>query len=134
MRRSLWYLPLVAALLSGCIAVYKTDTQQGNLVTQDMVDKLRPGMTRAQVRYVLGTPLIADPFHPDRWDYYYYFKKGGDASAQTRRITITFDKDALKSVEGDAVTRKDATPAASTPPVADGAATAAPDTTRNRAL
>ena len=64
------------ALLAGCqtvtlpgLSAHKIDIQQGNYVTQDMVAKLKPGMTRSQVRFALGTPLIADPFHPDRWDY-----------------------------------------------------------------
>jgi outer membrane protein assembly factor BamE len=135
MRRLLWLVPLVTTLLTGCIAVYKTDTQQGNLVTQEMLDKLKPGMTRAQVRYVLGTPLVSDMFHPDRWDYYYYFKKGGAASGETRRITVTFDNDVLKAIEGDTTIRKDfGAPASTTPPVADGTSAPAPDATRNRAL
>jgi outer membrane protein assembly factor BamE len=137
MRRLLWLVLLVTALLSGCIVVYKTDTQQGNLVTQEMLDKLKPGMTRAQVRYVLGTPLIRDIFHPDRWDYYYYFKKGGAVSAQTRRITVIFDNDVLKRIEGDTVARKNlAAPATTgpTPPVADGNPVPAPDPAQSRAL
>ena len=64
-------------LLSGCSYIptlpYKIDIQQGNVVTEEMVEKLKPGMSRSQVRFVLGTPLITDVFHADRWDYFYYF-------------------------------------------------------------
>ncbi|HSQ05349.1 MAG TPA: outer membrane protein assembly factor BamE, partial [Burkholderiales bacterium] len=70
---------LLLLLLAGCSRVpmlpnltpYKIDVQQGNYITQDMVAKLKPGMTRSQVRFILGTPLIADPFHAQRWDYLY---------------------------------------------------------------
>jgi outer membrane protein assembly factor BamE len=79
---------------------YKMDIQQGNVVTQDMVQKLEPGMTRAQVRFVLGTPLVVDTFHDDRWDYVYLFKKGGGATEQ-RRLVVFFKNDRLSRVEGD---------------------------------
>jgi outer membrane protein assembly factor BamE len=92
---------LAAMLLASCISVYKTDVQQGNLVTQEMVEKLKVGMNRNQVRFVLGTPLLTDPFHSNRWDYYYFLKKGGDPAAQIRRVTVFFEKDQLISVEGD---------------------------------
>src|SRR3954471_23306104 len=72
-------------LLAGCSRVpilpgltpYRMDIQQGNYVTQDMVGKLKPGMSRAQVRFALGTPLVVDPFHSDRWDYVYVMEKRG---------------------------------------------------------
>jgi len=59
--------------LAGCSfpGVYKIDIQQGNVVTQDMIDQLRPGMTRRQVRFIMGNPLLTDTFHADRWDYLY---------------------------------------------------------------
>jgi len=101
MRYTNLILVITAALLTGCISVYKTDTQQGNVVTQEMVDKLKPGMTRSQVRFVLGTPLIIDQFHPDRWDYYYLFKKGNEVAAQARRLTVLFKNDQLLGVQGD---------------------------------
>lgn len=81
---------------------YKVDVQQGNYVDQDMVAKLKPGMTRAQVRFILGTPLVVDPFRTDRWDYVYLFRKGGEVVEQ-RRIAIIFEDDKLKRIEGDVV-------------------------------
>ncbi len=90
-----------AGALTGCsISPYKIDVQQGNVVTQDMVAKLRPGMTRAQVKYVLGTPLVTDAFHPERWDYFYKFDKAGDPAEQ-RRLTLVFKDDQLDRLIGD---------------------------------
>lgn len=87
--------------LGACLKAYKIDIQQGNVVTQEMVDKLRPGMTRAQVRYVLGTPLVTDPFHKDRWDYFYSYKKGVEGVPESRRLTLLFKDDVLYRVQGD---------------------------------
>ena len=95
-----------AAMMSGCIGVYHVDVQQGNVVTQEMVDKLKPGMTRSQVRFVLGTPLITDPFHPDRWDYYYLYRKGKEPSPETRHLTIVFKDDKLVTISGDVATKE----------------------------
>lgn len=88
-------------LMAGCITSYKPEIQQGNVVTQEMVEKLKPGMTKSQVRFVLGTPLIADRFHPERWDYIYVYKKNVGAPAETRQFTVIFDGDALTRTEGD---------------------------------
>jgi outer membrane protein assembly factor BamE len=102
MTRFLRFAPLLgAALLAGCIGVYKADIQQGNVVTSDMVEKLKPGMTRSQVRFVLGTPLVTDTFHPDRWDYIFYQKRGADARFDPSRLTVVFKGDALLRVEGE---------------------------------
>ena len=102
-------LIFLVLLLAGCqsvtlpgLSAYKIDIQQGNYVTQDMVAKLKPGMTRSQVKFALGTPLIADPFHPDRWDYVYVLHKKGKLIAQ-RRIVAVFKDDKLVRIEGDVV-------------------------------
>ena len=87
-------LPLVGA--------HKIDIQQGNYVTQDMVDKLKPGMSRNQVRFALGTPLVADAFHNDRWDYVYVMQKRGRVVEQ-RRIVVLFKDDKLVRIDGDVV-------------------------------
>ncbi len=81
--------------------VYKVDIQQGTVITQEMAAQLRPGMTREQVRFVLGTPAIVDPFHAMRWDYPYYFKPGRGPTVE-RRFTVFFDKDEhLERFQGD---------------------------------
>ncbi len=92
-------LILVAVLAAAC--VHKIDIEQGNYVTQDAVDRLKPGMSRAQVRAVLGTPLLTDIFHADRWDYYFDNAKGGKEIAH-KRLTVYFDGDKLARFEGDA--------------------------------
>lgn len=102
------FVVLLALLLTGCkdvpllptLTPYRMDIQQGNVVTQDMVQKLQPGMSRSQVRFLLGTPLIADPFHPERWDYVYLFRKGGQPAEQ-RRLIVIFKDEKLLRVEGD---------------------------------
>jgi len=99
--RNVLLLAALAVLLSGCISVYKLEIQQGNVVTQEMIDKLKPGMTRSQVRYVMGTPLVTDPFHPDRWDYYYYLRRSNDKTGESRHLTVIFKNDVLAEVKGD---------------------------------
>ena len=84
------------------IGAYRIDIQQGNVVTQDMVSKLQPGMTRNQVRFVLGTPLVTDVFHSDRWDYIYRYEKAGKL-VENRRIVAVFKDDKLVRIEGDVV-------------------------------
>jgi outer membrane protein assembly factor BamE len=101
---------LMLLVLGGCSSVptiptlgaYKMDIQQGNYVTQEMVAKLKPGMTRAQVRFILGTPLVVDMFRTDRWDYVYIFQKAGKVTEQ-RKLTVIFADDKLLRVEGDVV-------------------------------
>ncbi|RVU31429.1 outer membrane protein assembly factor BamE [Neptunomonas marina] len=94
---------IAATVISGCSefpGVYKIDIPQGNIVTQEMVDQLRPGMNHNQVRYVLGTPLITDTFHDGRWDYIYTIKKGnGDYSRE--RFSVFFEQGKLVKVSGD---------------------------------
>jgi outer membrane protein assembly factor BamE len=86
----------LATLLAGC--VYRMDIQQGNYLEGKTVDKLEAGMTRSQVRYLLGTPMVPDLFDKDRWDYLYYFE--GRHKKSARRHLVVFFKD-------DKVTRFD---------------------------
>lgn len=83
----------------GQVKPYKADIQQGNVVTPDMTAKLKIGMTVSQVRFLLGTPLITDPFHPNRWDYFYRATQGGHLTAQ-QRVTVVFENEKLARVEG----------------------------------
>lgn len=83
---------------------YRIDVQQGNVLSQEMVSQLRPGLTKDQVRFVLGTPVLTDMFHANRWDYFYWLKKGDSGKVETRRFTVFFDADGkLRSVAGDVV-------------------------------
>jgi outer membrane protein assembly factor BamE len=95
-------------LLSGCGSVssfsfpgvYRIDIPQGNIITQEMVDQLRPGLTKNQVIFILGTPLVRDTFHQGRWDYVYSFQPGGGERAQ-ERLTLFFENDQLTHFTGD---------------------------------
>ena len=91
---------------------HKVVVQQGNIITQDMVDKLRPGMTRAQVRFIMGTPLIADTFNQNRWDYVYTLVDNQGKEVRERLI-IFFTGDQLERISGDFVPAGATTPAAS---------------------
>ena len=94
--------PLVlCAALTGCGLVHKIDVQQGNYVTEDLVARLKPGMTKVEVKQLLGTPLLADVFHANRWDYYFSNVKGGKA-ADRKRLTILFQDEKVVSFTGDA--------------------------------
>lgn len=100
-----------AALLAGCesmrswtptfIQPYRPDIQQGNIVTKEMVEQLRQGMTRDQVRFLLGTPLLTSMFHQDRWDYVYFLKRGKGTEEQRRRLTVVFKDNRLDSFTAD---------------------------------
>ena len=79
---------------------YRIDVQQGNYVTQDLVARLKPGMTKSDVRQLLGTPLLNDVFHADRWDYLFTYVKGGRAEP-SRRITVVFKDDRVVSFTGE---------------------------------
>jgi outer membrane protein assembly factor BamE len=89
------FIPLVTQF-----GVYKLDINQGNYLSQDMVDRLKVGQTKQQVRLALGTPLINDPFHDNRWDYVYLFKSGGRVR-EHRQFTVFFKDDLLARWEGD---------------------------------
>ena len=114
-RRSpnLFSSPLLLSLIlslttvAGCSnigfpGVYRINVDQGNIVDQDMVDQLKPEMTRRQVRFVLGTPIIEDTFNNDRWDYVRILRRGDDTLFRTQ-LTVIFENDVLANVEGDLV-------------------------------
>ena len=87
----------LAALASGC--VYRINIQQGNFLDQAAVEQVKPGMTRSQVRYLLGTPMVADPFNHERWDYIYYLKKGRSRHIDSRRVTVYFEGEKVAKLD-----------------------------------
>ena len=112
---SLRFIAFLAALavLSGCssweslqssdsflgvITPYRIDIVQGNVVTKEQLDRVKPGLTRNQVRDLLGSPLLTDAFHADRWDYVFTIRRQG-TEPQRRSIVATFDGDVLKSID-----------------------------------
>ena len=96
------FILLVFLILAGCSylphIMYKIDVQQGNVVTEEMLEKLKPGMTKSQVLFVMGSPLIVDAFRDNRWDYVYVLREKGDLVEQ-KRLTIYFDNDKLVNIE-----------------------------------
>lgn len=93
---------LIAALLtviSGC--VFRANISQGNLIEQDDLDQIEVGMTRNQIRFLLGTPMIDDPFHKDRWDYIYYLKIGRKDTVAKRWVSILFSGDKVGEIRKD---------------------------------
>ena len=94
--------------LSGCgasapvLKPFKMDIQQGNVVTSKMLLQLKPGMTKSQVRFIMGTPLVVDSFHKNRWDYFYQLRQAGTVVEQ-RRVILDFEKELLSKVRGDVV-------------------------------
>lgn len=103
-----------AALLAGCAMpkpkmpkfslkmprVHKVTVQQGNVITQEMIDRLKPGMTREQVAFVMGEPVVRNTFNQDRWDYIYTIEAPGRFTDE-KRVTLYFENDLLSSFSGD---------------------------------
>ena len=102
MRILLISLTIVCLCACSFPGVYKINVEQGNIVTQEMVSQLKPGMNRRQVRFILGTPLVEDTFNQDRWDYL-YVKRNGEKVLSQSRLTVEFEGDALSRVLGDMV-------------------------------
>lgn len=107
----------LALILAACSSVnvplspYRIDVQQGNALEQESVEKLKPGLSRSQVRFLLGTPLLVDPFHGNRWDYVYNFRKAGKLTEE-RRLALFFDGDVLVRIEAEGLTFKNEQPEA----------------------
>jgi outer membrane protein assembly factor BamE len=99
-----------AAALTGCsyfptipgVTPYRIEIQQGNFISQEMVAQLKPGMSKEQVRLALGTPLLNDIFHADRWDYVFWREKPG-AKREQRKLTVFFEDGKLTRLDGDVV-------------------------------
>ena len=102
----LYSILFLLLLSSGCSwlqfpSIHKVSVQQGNIVSQDMVDKLQIGMTKTQVQYILGTPLVVDTFDPSRWDYY-YTKVDSKNNKTEQQLSLSFDQNnSLFSIQGD---------------------------------
>lgn len=93
-------------LLPGCL--YRMPVQQGNVLNPDQVQQLEPGMTRSQVMFLLGTPMVPNGFDTDRWDYYYFVDAGRRFKPETKRLVVWFKDDKVERIEGDAAPAKPA--------------------------
>jgi outer membrane protein assembly factor BamE len=90
---------MLLTLVSAC--VYRVDVQQGNLLEDNDVDAVQVGMTRSQVRFLLGTPVVEDTFHRDRWDYIYYFRQGRQRVVDRNWLIVYFDGDRVREIQKD---------------------------------
>lgn len=93
----------VAGCVAGCVNswIYRPDKQQGNILTKNKIDQLRPGLSKAQVRYLMGTPVLQSSFDPDRWDYVDYFQSGNkNIPPIEKRVTLFFSFDQLQKISG----------------------------------
>ena len=89
----------LGALLTCGGCVYRINIQQGNFLKPEDIDRVQTGMTRSQVRFLLGTPMVRDSFDTDRWDYYYYLVKGHSRHKETRHVVVQFSNDKVARVE-----------------------------------
>jgi outer membrane protein assembly factor BamE len=103
--RHRFYKPLIVAMVA-CVSacVYHAPIQQGNLLDAKDIDQVKVGMTQAQVRYVLGTPMVSDPFSSNRWDYVFYLKLNSMKQSKKQQFVVYFDNDKVSKLErGDVV-------------------------------
>jgi outer membrane protein assembly factor BamE len=101
MRKFATSVLLVAALALAVGCVYQANLSQGNLLKQEDLDQVEVGMTRSQVRFLLGTPMVDDPFHHDRWDYVYFIRVGRNSATFKRWVSIYFAGDVVQEIVED---------------------------------
>lgn len=89
---------LAATVVAAAGCVYRPTIQQGNLLDRDQIEQVKVGMTPSQVRYILGTPMVSDPFSPDRWDYVYTLRVGRDEHVDRAHIVVVFEADKVKEI------------------------------------
>jgi outer membrane protein assembly factor BamE len=99
MRFRVLSIVLTALALTAC--VYRIDIQQGNLLDDEDIVQIEVGMTRSQVQFLLGTPMVADSFHRDRWDYAYYFRRGRSPDLIQRWVVVHFENDRVTRIDRD---------------------------------
>jgi len=94
---------MAAMLATFCLAacVYRIDVQQGNLLEDKDIGQVEVGMTRSQVQFLLGTPMVSDSFHHDRWDYAYYFRQGRSRDVQHRWLIVYFQNERVARIDRD---------------------------------
>ena len=100
-RRTASLLACALLALSAGACVYRIDIQQGNLLEEDSVDQAAVGMTKSQILFLLGTPMVTDSFHEDRWDYTYYLRRGRSRDVDRRWLIVYFDGDIVSRIEKD---------------------------------
>lgn len=101
MTRYLIIAIILASLVATSGCVYRQNIAQGNLIEQEDLDQIEVGMTRNQIRFLLGTPMIEDPFHKNRWDYVYYLKIGRNDATFKRWVSVFFEEDLVSEIIKD---------------------------------
>ena len=96
-------IKLAAVLLPLSACVYRIDIQQGNLLEESVIEQVEVGMTRSQVRFLLGTPMVSDSFHHNRWDYTYYLRRGRSRDVERRWFIVFFQEDVVVRLDRDAI-------------------------------
>lgn len=92
---------VAAACLIASACIYRVDIQQGNVLESDAVEQVEIGMTRSQVQFLLGTPMVADAFHQERWDYAYFLRRGRSREVERRWIVVYFEEDRVVRLDRD---------------------------------
>ena len=95
------FLAICGASLIASACIYRVDIQQGNLLESDAIEQVEVGMTRSQVQFLLGTPMVSDAFHQDRWDYAYFLRRGRSRDVDRRWIVVYFEEDRVVRLEPD---------------------------------
>ena len=90
---------LAGLIMGGCVRSYRVEIQQGNVISAEQIEKLNPGTSRNEVRFILGTPLIEDPFHANRWDYFYSLDPAKGDQVTQYRLSIWFENDLVTRTE-----------------------------------
>ncbi len=98
MRKGLISICIVFVFITAGGCVYQANLSQGNLLKQEDLDQVEVGMTRTQVRFLLGTPMIDDPFHHDRWDYVYFIRIGRNDASSKRWVSVYFEGDQVREI------------------------------------
>lgn len=98
-RMTILLVILTSITLAGCVRSYRVEIQQGNVISAEQIEKLTPGTSRNEVRFILGTPLIVDPFHAERWDYFYSLDPAKGEQVTKYRLSIWFENDLVTRTE-----------------------------------
>jgi len=98
-RMTVLLVILTSITLAGCVRSYRVEIQQGNVISAEQIEKLTPGTSRNEVRFILGTPLIVDPFHAERWDYFYSLDPAKGEQVTQYRLSIWFEDDLVTRTE-----------------------------------
>ena len=109
MQKLLVYFSSAALLTLSACSIHRPPVQQGNVLDPEAVAQLKTGLSKRQVKFILGEPVLADPFHSNRWDYVYWLKMQGQTPT-LKRLTIYFDSEVVSRMEGDGVPLPAASP------------------------